>query len=116
MWRYRFDDGLLVAACDPRDNAVDGSCTRYEHDAVDNPEKRITKVTRPRGNTAASLAYDDKGRLQSLRGDGLGNTITYTYPDPPQGISTACPRGWSPRACSATPPPPTTTTPIAWSP
>ncbi|MBO9521157.1 MAG: Ig-like domain repeat protein [Nocardioidaceae bacterium] len=86
VWKYYYDDGgRLEAACDPRDNAETGSCTRYEHDPADNEDRRITKVVNPEGNTDAALAYDDKGRVTS-RKDGLGKETKYRFPEPPEEL------------------------------
>ena len=72
-WRYYYTGNLLTAVCDPRNNAIDGSCVRYEYLGVGS---RLSKVTMPRGNSPVQIGYGTDGAVIS-RTDGENNTWEY---------------------------------------
>ncbi|HEX7168064.1 MAG TPA: DUF6531 domain-containing protein, partial [Acidimicrobiales bacterium] len=73
VWRYYYTDGKLTRACNPRDNSETGHCTVYTWTG-----DRITKVTKPEGNTEVEVAYDPQGRVD-WRKNGVGGVTDFTY-------------------------------------
>lgn len=73
-WRYSYDTGRLVAACEPRNNdTTSGWCTRYDY-----TDGRLTQITRPHGNVAKKVSYRGDSRVDWVD-NGVGKRTTFTY-------------------------------------
>lgn len=77
VWRYYYTGDNLTAVCDPRNNALGGSCTTYEYGGTGG---RLSKITEPRGNSPVQLAYYTDGTVLS-RTDGNGKTWRFAGAD-----------------------------------
>jgi RHS repeat-associated protein len=78
-WTYNYVtvNGVteLASVCDPRGTGAD-HCTSYDY-----TDGLLTKITRPRGTTAAIIAYNPDGSVASSD-DGLGHVTTFDRSDP----------------------------------
>jgi RHS repeat-associated protein len=94
-WRYYYTGDALTSVCDPRNNALGGSCVSYAYAGTGG---RLSAVTLPRGNTPEQIHYANDGTVDWRR-DGRGKQWTYTrvaeLVDPPGGsrITVVDPRG-----------------------
>jgi RHS repeat-associated protein len=77
VWRYYYTGDTLTAACDPRNNALGGSCVTYEYGGVG---ARLSKITMPRGNAPVQLTYYNDGTVFT-RTDGAGKKWSYLAVD-----------------------------------
>jgi RHS repeat-associated protein len=73
-WNFVYQVDLLKKVCDARDpNTLSGVCSTYDY-ALD----RLTKITRPLGNTAVSLTYRADGKVATSK-NGAGDLISFAY-------------------------------------
>ena len=76
-WRYYYNGEFLERVCDPRNNAVTGSCTVYAYASA----ARLTKTWNPKGNVEVEVAYQADGKVD-WRKNGAGDITDVSYPAP----------------------------------